>query len=785
MGKRYFTAAFRSLWSNKSYSFLNIGGLALGIACAGLIFLWVEDELSFNDYFANRDHLYKVKDRQTYDGTTFTFDATPGPLSAGIKAEIPGIKKTARTTWGNSLLFSLGEKSTYEQGLYVDPDFLTMFSLDFIRGNAATAFAQRHSVVLSETMAKKYFGTTDVLGRTLKVDNKDNYAVSGVIGDLPANVSFRLDWVSPFKIIEDQNKWMQSWGNNGLVTYVETQPNADIDAINKKLFNYIQTKQQDASAKMSIYPMSRWRMYDSFTNGKEVEGRIKYVHLFSGIAWIILLIACINFMNLSTARSERRAREVGVKKALGASKSKLIRQFMGESVLTASIAAIFAVLIMYVTLPAFNRLVEKQLSVGLGSPVHLLALVAITLICGIIAGSYPAFYLSSFRPVQVLKGIQIKNMGSAGWIRKGLVVTQFAISVILIIATIIIYQQINHIKDRDLGYNRKDLIYIFLQGKMKEKFGVIKNELLSTGYVGNATLSNDQVLQLGSNTGDFNWEGKDPSKQVLITVEGVSPEYTSTMGMRVKQGRDFYTEPTTDSSNVLINESLARIINKKSVIGTVLHQDKAKYTVVGVISDFVYNDMYGVAAPLILFSDTSNCIVLSVRLKHDAPLQAALASIATTVKKNAPGYPFDYSFVDEEFGKLFKTETLIGKLAGIFSLLAIVISCLGLFGLAAYTAERRTKEIGVRKVLGASVSGLAGLLSKAFLQLVVVACLIAFPIAWWVMKDWLKTYSYRIQIGWLVFVSAGLLALVIALLTVIFHALRAAMSNPVKSLRSE
>jgi putative ABC transport system permease protein len=785
MFQNYFKTTFRNLWKNKGYSLLNIGGLAIGIACAGLIFLWVEDEVTFNHYFSNRDNLYKVKDQQTYDGTTFTFDATPGPFAQGIKAEIPGIKYTARTTWGNQTLFSIGDKNINEMGMYVDSSFLFMFQLKFIKGNAATAFSQLHSIVITEKMAYKFFNSIDVLGKTLKVDNKQDYVISGIIKDLPENVSIKFNWLAPFRIFEEQNQWLKQWGNNGVLTYVETDPNVNIHDINKKLYNYIDSKQKGATAKMSIYPMDRWRMYDNFENGKEVPGRIKYVNLFSLIAWIILIIACINFMNLSTARSEQRAKEVGVRKVMGAGKSKLIVQFIGESIFMSLISAFVAVAIIYISLPAFNSLVEKQLSVNITNPFHLTAILLIALICGLIAGSYPAFYLSSFKPVYVLKGIKIKSAGSAGLIRKGLVVLQFSISVILIISTIIIYQQIFHVKDRDLGYNKNGLIYINTQGKMKEHFNVIKNDLQATGLVNNACLSNNRILELGSNTGDFVWEGKDPSKQVLITVEGVSPEYTSTMGIHVKEGRDFYSDGKTDSSNVLINESLARIINKKDLLGSIISQGNSKYTVVGVIKDFVYNDMYASAAPLILFSDISNCNFLSIRLKTGAQIPDALAKIETVIKNDNPGYPFDYSFVDDQFDKLFKTETLIGKLAGVFSILAIFISCLGLFGLAAYTAERRTKEIGIRKVLGASIEGIAGLISKEFLQLVAISCIIAFPVAWLMMQNWLNNYTYRININWTVFVVAGLLALLIALLTVSFQAIKAAIAYPAKSLRTE
>lgn len=786
MLKTYLKTALRNLWKNRAYGFLNISGLAIGIACAALIFLWVEDELTFNHYFSNRDNLYKIKDRQTYDGTTFTFDATPGPLAQGMKTEIPGIKYTARTSWNDQLLFGLDDKTIYEQGLYADSSFLKMFQLEFVKGKADNAFAQLHSLVISEKMAKKFYGSTDVVGKTLKVNNKEDYVITGVIKDLPKNVSFKFEWLAPFKIYEDKNTWLQQWGNNGILTYVETDPNANISAINKKLDNYIQTKSSGAIAHMSIYPMNRWRMYDSFVDGKEVPGRIKYVNLFSLIAWIILIIACINFMNLATARSEQRAREVGVRKVLGSGKRTLILQFIGESMVMSFISALLAVAIIYALLGAFNSLVEKELSVNIFKPVHILGLVIISFLSGLIAGSYPAFYLSSFNPIGVLKGLKLKNGGSAVFIRKGLVILQFTVSVILIISTIIIYRQIQHVKDRNLGYNKQDLVYLGLKGDMKQHFNVIKNDLLQTGIVQTAAMSNNTVLQLGSNTGDFRWEGKDPNKQVLITVEGVTPEYISTMGMKLKQGRDFYPDIKSDSNNIIINESLAKIMGKNNAIGSVLTDGgNSKYTVVGVIGDFIYNNMYNAAAPLVLYSDTSNVNILTVRLKQDAGLGAALPLLEKTIKKDNPGYPVEYKFVDEQFDQYFKTESLIGKLAGVFAVLAIVISCLGLFGLAAFTAERRTKEIGIRKVLGATVGNLAGLLSKDFLILVGISCLIAFPVAWWTMNSWLKDYQYKIGISAWIFVAAAVLAILIALLTVSFQAIRAALSNPVKSLRSE
>jgi len=784
MIKNYLKTTFRNLWKNKGYSLLNIGGLAVGIACAALILLWVEDELTFNHYFSNRANLYKIKDSQTYDGTTYTFDATPGPLAKAMKAEIPGIKNTARTSWGENMLFTLNDKIIYEQGMFVDAPFLSMFQLEFVKGSASSAFAQLHSLVITETMADKFFGSTDVVGKSIKVDNKQEYIVSGVIKDLPENVSFRFSWLASFSLFEQENTWLEQWGNNGIATFVETEPNADVKAINAKLYNFVDSKSEGAAAKMSIYPMNRWRMYDSFENGKEVAGRIKFVNLFSLIAWIILIIACINFMNLSTARSEQRAREVGVRKVMGAGKGKLIGQFLGESLFMAFVSALLAVILIYISLSVFNGIVEKQLEVNMLQPLHLMALILIAVVCGLIAGSYPAFYLSSFNPVHILKGAKIKN-GSAGYVRKGLVVVQFSVSVVLIISTLIIYKQIVHIKSRDLGYNRHNLIYSDLQGKMRQHFVSIKNDLQATGFVENACLSKSYVLQFGSNTSDFFWEGKDPEKQILISFENTSPEYLQTMGMTLVAGQDFNPDMKADSGNILINEAMAKLMKKKDVVGSIISTNDSKHTVVGVIRDFVYNDMYAPATPLIIFPDTSGTFTLSMRIKAGADYTQAIPAIEKVLKNHNPSYPFEYRFLDLQFDKIFKTETLIGKLAGVFSILAIFISCLGLFGLAAYTAERRTKEIGIRKVLGASTQGLATLLSKDFLLLVALSCLIAFPLAWWIMRDWLQSFAYRIDINWTVFAMSGILAMLIAMLTVSFQAIKASIANPIKSLRTE
>ncbi len=786
MIKTFYRTALRNFRKKISFSFLNITGLAIGISCAGLIFLWVKDELTYDDYFPNKSNLYKIKDSQTYDGKTFTFDSSPGPLAEAITEEVPGIKSTARSSWRMSLPFMEGDKSINEEGLYADSSFLKMFGLRFIEGNANTAFQQLKSLVITSRMAKKFFGEGPVLGRTIRMGKNEPFVISGVVKDLPENVSIKFDWLAPFKNFENENDWLKEWGNNGVVTFVETQPNANIKAINHQLYDFLKTKGDNYIAKFSIYPMKRWHLYDQFENGKEVDGGIKYVRLFSIIAWIILIIACINFMNLSTARSEQRAREVGVRKVLGSSRLELIFQFMTESFVMAILSTVVAVLLILLLLPSFNSLVSKNLSLSFTDPVTWAVLLSIILVCGIVAGSYPSFYLSSFQPVRVLKGGKSTTGNKASFVRKGLVVLQFAISIILIIATIIIYQQINHVKTRDLGYDKNNLVVVPLHGNMKQNFPAIRNELLATNQVKNASLSQDAVLSYGSNTGDFGWPGKDPGKQILITIEAVSSEFIPTVGYQMNSGRNFYPNSTVDSSSVIINQTLANLLQTKEPVGSRISSgDGEELTVIGVVNDFIFNSVYSKPAPVIFYLKPENTNYLTVRLKKGDDVQKSVAAMVNVIKKIEPGYPVDYEFVDADFNKLFKTESLIGKLATLFAILAIIISCLGLFGLAAYTAERRTKEMGIRKVLGAGVSRLVTLLSIDFLKLVGIACLVAFPLAWWIMHEYLQNFEFRIDIKWTVFVAAAILALMIALITISYQAFRAALANPVKSLKDE
>jgi putative ABC transport system permease protein len=795
MLSNYIKSTLRTIRKNKASSFLNIFGLATGIACAALILLWVEDEVRYDSMNIKKDRLYMVMENEVLADNIRTHNSTPGPMAPVMKTELPGIANTARATEDDKpILFAMGEHSALASGRFVDPSLFSMFTLPFVEGSAINPFPQYYSIVITEKTAKKFFGEEkNVVGKTVRMDNKQDYVVTGVIKDIPENSSLQFEWAAPFEIYFKQNDYIRKWENNSLTTYVELGPAANPAVLDRQLKGYIAKRVTGSNVHLSLFSMNDWHLRWQFDNGKQTGGgRIAYVHLFSIIAWIILVIACINFMNLATARSEKRAREVGVRKVLGAGKRGLIVQFIGEALGMSLIAASCAIGLVALVLPAFNGLVQKELSLQLFNPVHLGALLLITLVCGMVAGSYPSFYLSSFQPVAVLKGLKLKG-GSAGIIRKTLVVLQFGISIVLIISTIIIYQQIRHIKSRDLGFNKDNLLVMDMQGNMGKHFDVIRQDLLNTGSIENVAASDHETLYGGNNTDNLTWEGKDPSRRVVVSTRSVSPEFFSTSGMHILDGRNFrpgdLLNPNVPKANVVITVSFAKLMGKGSPIGKIIGMQgdtSLRATVVGVVNDFVYGDMYGKPDP-VLFTDfpPEFTTLMYVRMKAKSDPVHALSQIEAVIMKDNPGYPFEYRFEDEAFSRSFTSEILMGKLSSVFSALAILISCLGLFGLASYMAERRTKEIGIRKVLGATVTGLAALLSKDFLQLVGLSCMVAFPLAGWMMHKWLEAYAYRIGIDGWVFVIAGGLALFIALATVSFQAIRTALLNPGKTLRTE
>lgn len=793
MLKNYLTNIFRAIRRASIYSLLNIAGLALGIACAALIFLWVEDELSFDYGYAKHDRLYSIRMNIDYSGKIESVTSIPGPMPDAIRGTVPGIVNNSRTRFDREL-FSLDAKTTYEGGLYADTSIFSMLQLDFITGNAA-GFSSPYSLVLTEKMAQKYFGTVNPVGKNLRMNNTRDFVIIGVVRNPPDHVSIGFNWLAPVSNFVDKNKWLNRWGTYGISTLVELSPAADVNSVNRQLTAILRPKDRlYAHADCQLFAMNDWHLRNNFTNGQPDGGGITMVKLLAAIAAIILFIACINFMNLATARAGQRAREVGVRKTLGALRQGLIWQFLVETLVMSFMALLLAILLIYVFLPGFNGLVYKQLGFDLLTPAHLFGLLAIGIFCGLVAGSYPAFYLSSFQPVAVLKGQRIGLNNGAGFIRKALVVTQFTVSVILIVCTVIIYQQVGYIRARDLGYNKEHLLYSSLTGNVAEHFNAIKADLLHTGAVENAALTESPPLAMWSTTTSdmLTWEGGNPGAKVKINWEGVSPEYIPTLGLQLVAGRNFHPDIHSDSGNVIINQSMASLMGKAGRVGALLTYggaNKSNFRVIGIVKDYLFNDLAGTVIPPLMLACNpevnGNYGFLTIRLKAGKDLPARLAKVEVVIKADNPGYPVDFQFVDEQFQGMFEWQAHIGALAGVFAMLAILISCLGLFGLAAYTAERRTKEIGIRKVLGGSVSGLATLLSAEFLKLVALSCLIAFPVAWWVMQGWLADFPYRTAIHWWVFGLAAVAAVVITLLTVSFQAIRAALSNPVESLRAE
>jgi putative ABC transport system permease protein len=790
MFRNYVTAAIRNLRKNRGFSILNISGLAVGIACAALILLWVEDEMEYDHSVPDHDRISRVMERQLHDGKMGSFNATPAPLGPAILAEIPGIRRVGRTNNDRQLTQALGvgEKVITAQGNFGDSSLLPMLNLQFVHGAAAHAFDQLHSIVISQTLAEKLFGKDDPVGRSVTVGHKDNYTVTGVYKDMPANSTIRFGWLEPFGNFEAMTPWTKCWDANGVATYVELAPNTDAATIDRQLKHFLATKKDGLKVECWLFPMNGWHLFWHTTDGYlDGKGDIKYVRLFFTIALIILAIACVNFMNLSTARSAGRAKEVGVRKVIGAGRGKLVWQFVGESLVLSCVATLLAVGIIYAALPAFNQLVGRQLMVDLLNPKHAGVLLAIALVTGIVAGSYPAFYLSSFSPISVLNRARLEAGNWAAFVRKGLVVTQFSISILLIICTTIVYQQIDHTRTRDWGFDRDNLLIMKVQGNIQGHFDALRTDLIHTGAVGNAALSMGSVLNMGWWSDDgYKWPGKPADKNVDIENEQATASFFQTTGMKIIAGRRFANDTHQEDNNIVINESMAKLIGSYAKPGAVIYMGKQALTVIGIVHDFVYANPYATSAgPVIIYGAPQGANYLTIRVKPGGDLAGAMEKIGTVMKTDNPGYPFEYQFMDEQFDQLFKTETLTGRLAGIFTTLAIFISCLGLFGLAAYSASRRAKEIGIRKVLGASTQGLAALLSRDFLKWVLLACVLAFPAGWWLMSVWLRDYAYRAAIHWWVFGAAGVAAIGIALLTVCVQAIRAAVANPVRSLHSE
>ncbi|WP_194852242.1 ABC transporter permease [Nonlabens antarcticus] len=787
MIRNYIKIAWRNLWKSKGYSALNIFGLAIGITCAALIFLWVEDELNYNTYFADSELIYEVPSNQEYDGEWRTFkQATPGPLAADLKRNVPGIDFTSRVRESGFLL-NANDKSINKTGSYVDPEYLNIFKFDFLEGDASTALKDIKSIVITRTMADQLFGEdVHVLGESIKLNNQEIFKITGVVADLPPNVTYDFDCLLPFRNFEVDNPWTKEYGANFANTFVKLAPNSDFETVDQGVRDFVMNKFGEDDSVFFLHAMKDWHLRgtESYENGEPAGGRILYVRLFTVVALFILLIACINFMNLSTARSEKRANEVGVRKALGSDKRSLINQFITEAVMTTAIASLFSIAFITILLPFYNTLIEKQLTIGWDNPMHIIGLVVITLGLGILAGLYPAFYLSSFKPVDVLKGVRTTS-GSASFIRKGLVIGQFAISIVFIICTFTVYEQIQYVKGRDLGYNKENLLRVPVNGDIVKNFEPIQQELLAGNQIKNIALCDSQILNGGNNGSGLTWQGGNDTENILVSYRHVSNDFFQTVGIKLIDGRPFSTDIAKDSTSAIISETFARLMGEGSAVGKKINRWGDDFTVIAVAEDYLYGDMYGTSDPVLFLNAPDQARFLYLRFPREADVTAALHQIEQTLTKYNPAFPLEYEFVDAGFDAQFKSENLVGKLSQIFALIAVIISCLGLFGLSAYTAEQRRKEIGVRKVLGSSVTNIVKLLSRDFLKLVLISVIIAIPVGYFLMDNWLQDYAYRIEFNFWIFLFAAVIALAIALLTVSFQAVKAAIANPVNSLKTE
>jgi ABC-type antimicrobial peptide transport system permease subunit len=780
--------SIRNLRKNSLYSVINISGLAIGIACSILILLLVNDELSFDNFIPKKDKLYQVWINGHYENTVHSWTSVPLPTYEAMKTAHHNIVNSAVAGWGYERLITYDEKKLLKDSYWVSKEFLVMFEFPFIKGDPTTAFNDPKSIVISESLAKELFDGEEAMDKMVRVNDESDVKVTGIFKDIPGNSSFQFDFLVPWEHRRQINEWVRdnedNWGNNSFQVYIElsdSQYAGDVEASIKDMLTEkdpSDTWQRD----FFIYPMERWRLYSDFEAGKESGGRIEYVQLFTAIGIAILLIACINFMNLATARSEKRAKEVGIRKSVGSRKRDLVMQFLGESIVISFVSFLIAIGLVLLVLPWFNDVVEKQLILDLTEPFFWILSGGIIFGTGLLAGSYPAFYLSSFNPVATLKGKMALGKG-ANLPRKVLVVLQFGVAIILMVGTIAIYQQINLVQERDLGYDKENLITVEFTEEIRNNYDALKAELLQSGAVESMTRSNGSVTQINSNN-FLGWPGKPEETQVMfITVTG-EYDYAKTMGVDVLMGRDFSKDYVSDTDAIVINKTALDLMDLDDPIGTELDLWGEKRPLIGVIDDVLMGSLYEENRPMFMILEDWGGVV-TMRLKRGQDLQESLATVEDIVTKFNPAFPFDYSFVDVEFERKFTTIKLTRELAVSFSVLALIITSLGVFGLASFMAEQRTKEIGIRKVLGASVTSLVGLMSRDFSWLVILAFILAGPLSWFLMDAYLDRYTIRIDLQWWVMPLAGLVALVFAILIVSNQARRAALANPVNSLRSE
>jgi len=787
MIRNYLKTAWRNILKRKGFSLINVGGLALGMASCLLLLLYVSYHLNFDKQFDHINNIYIVENNQQGDGKIYTFAATPGQMAATIKADIPGVAEAVRTTsYMASGLLTNKDNSFKKDGLFADSGFFSVLSYHFVKGNPVTALTQPNSIVITKELAGILFGNADPINKIIKRNNTTPLMVTGVIENVPKNSTFQFDYVLPWQVIANENSFVKTsgWGSNFCQTLVRLKDPSYFNRADRILRKMINSHQSDYKAEAMLFPYSKLHLYSKFENGKSVGGFIEQIHIFIILAICLLIIACVNFMNLSTARSEERAKEVGIRKAIGSGRQSLMWQFISESIILSFVSMLIALILVEISLPFFNNLLNIQLNIPYQQFDVWLMLVGLALATGLISGSYPAFYLSSFEPIRVLKGVFRGGKGALS-VRKVMVVVQFTFAVFLITATICIYRQIKFVQGKSIGFDRNNLIEVKVEGVLGKQPDVVINELKKNNAVTNATALSQSITQDGNNTWGVSWPGKDARQKVLINTLQIGYDFISTTGIKLVEGREFSSQFPDDTAGktVMINEAAAQVMNLKHPVGTVITYG-APVTIVGVYKDFVWGSPYQKIAPMISQCSNSGSVI-AMRLNANKSMGDCINQIDKTLKSVNPAYPPVINFVDNDFAKKFENEQLLATLANLFGGLAIVISCLGLFGLAAYAAEQRVKEIGVRKVLGASVAGLAGLLSKDFLKLVTIAIVIAIPFSVWAMNKWLQNYEYRITVSWWILALAGFITIAIALITVSYQAVKAALANPVKSLRSE
>jgi len=797
MLQNYFKIAFRNLFKNPGYTFINIAGLATGMAVSLLIGLWIWSELTQNKYHKNYDRLAQVWQHNVYNGVKQSQMSNPAVMAEEIRNTFGNdFKYVIQSTWNFGRILTVGDKKFSKSGMYWEPQVIDMFSIHLLKGNPDLALKDPNSIILSESLAKTFFDEGDPMGQLMRINNKTDVKVTGVYEDLPRSSRFRdMTFIMPWSLYIIENEWIQKmedpWGSNFTQTWAQINDNADFEQVSAKIKNVKMDKlssdgERKYKPEVFLHPMSKWHLYSEFKEGKNVGGRIEFVWMFGIIGVFVLLLACINFMNLSTARSEKRAKEVGIRKSVGSVRSQLISQFFCESIVVSLLAFILSIGLVYLALPQFNQVADKELALLWSSPLFWLIGIGFSLITGILAGSYPALYLSSFQPVKVLKGtFRVGRLASIP--RQVLVVLQFTVSVVLIIGTIVVFRQIQFAKDRPIGYDRNGLVNIYLQtNDIPEHFEAVRNELKSQRAIVEMTHAGSPTTQVWNSNGGFNWKGKDPALAVDFPNNGVNHEFGKTIGWQFKDGRDFSRDFASDSNAFVINEAAEKFLGFENAVGETLTWNDKPYTIIGVIKDMIIESPYEPVRPSLWHIDRDNNVNLAIlKLNPEMNAHEALDKVKVVFNKYSPAAPVSPEFVDEEYARKFSDEERIGKLASFFAILAVFISCLGISGLASFVAEQRTKEIGVRKVMGASALNLWGMLSKDFLRLVLFSLLLAMPIAWYLMSNWLDKYQYRSTMAWWVFAVSGVGAILITLLTVSYQSIKAALANPVKSLRSE